>query len=167
MMKNKILAGLSVLILLIAIGCPLSTDQSVALLLDGIAIAANAAVTDAGGYAPFVGAAAELAQFGANELLSQDNAATQLQKILSKAKDLTNQFPDVANADANTKAKILAIESAVDATIRLIQSLMNASATNPQLRAAGARPMPITSKDAAAIVENLQLSGATLKKLGR
>ena len=154
-------------------GCGGTTD--VVLVLNGISVAANAAVPFAGQYAPFVRLAADGAQMAANELMTQDPASIQYSKIVADLTDLTNQFPDVTNADPQTRDRIQAIESAVKAAVQLVENLlakgktlaMASPAARAQVRAVADVPVKLTPKDAKLIVEIHRTASAVERKLAK
>lgn len=110
------------------IGC--QTPSGVVVALDGLSVAAAAAASFVPPpYTAYVQAAGEFAAFGASELTSSDSPATQTAKILAKAELLTAEQPDVRNADPQIRARIAAIEAALNAVVLIIQQLQPKTAT--------------------------------------
>jgi hypothetical protein len=153
------------LILCLALGgC---AGASLAVLIDGIAIAAQLAVPFVGPYGGFVAAAATAAAESATELTTQDPASVQTQKILGYLNPVVAAYPDLTNAGAMTKAVIVAVELAVSQVIALIQGSITKPALMARKGIVAGSPMPLTKNDAAAIADTLEKSSATLKALGR
>ena len=146
-----------VLFLAFGLGATKCANQkpTIALLLRGFAIACDAAAPFAGPYAPFILMGAEAAQAGANELSTAQPLPVQLSKLLTELSAVANQAPQLQNADPNTKAKIQAVEDALQAVIILVQQMQ---ASQPKAgamsaHATPAKPLPLTENDRKALAE--------------
>jgi hypothetical protein len=148
--------------MLALVGC---SNTSLVVSINVIAIAASAAVPFAGQYAPFVLAAAEGAGACATELTTIHPAAEQYSKILDILTGVVNKYPNIDNASPETKLKILAIEAAINAAIRMIRVQVGQAATMVKGAFADGPSIPINKSDAAKLVETIKISEQTEKAL--
>ena len=159
---------LALLSLLSLTGCP-SPGTGLVLALDGVAIAANAAVPFVGPYAPFVSAVAQAATAAATEVNSSDSSTLQLSKILALMESVVLQFPALANASPQTVAVIMAIEVAVQAVITLIQNSQKTAAAyaakSPanaaKMKALASAPIQLNKSDAQVLLDIFKKDAAT------
>jgi len=146
-MKFKLLTFVLAALALIGIACNVKT--TIALVLDGLAIACDDAAPLAGpGYGLWLIICADLAQMGAKELLTTDPAATQIAAIAAGANAAIAQAPNLDQASTTVKTVETAL-LAVATFCQVWQSQQGAAVAH----AVAAQPIALTAKDKTALAD--------------
>ena len=144
-LKTKFILG-TVLALASLVGVACNVKATIALVLDGLAVACDEAAPFAGPYGPFLILAADFAQMGAKELESTDPAATQIAIIAAGARTTLAQAGNLNQADTKVKEAEAALQAVAD-FCTIWQSQQGAVVAHTSA------PIVLTDKDKTALVD--------------